>query len=64
MDGQHKINRGQFLTIVGGAVFTVAFSKFFNIKDTLVAVGTSTDTKNKSHTLPTYGNSTYGGKSA
>ena len=60
MKDQKKINRGQFLGLVGGMALTAILFKISGVKNVVAAVS-----KGKSNPVPgSYGNHIYGGKTS
>ena len=60
MNHQKKMNRGQFLGLVGGMALTAVLFKISSVKNVVAAVR-----KAKSNPVPSsYGNHTYGGKTS
>ena len=61
MNDQQKISRGKFMGLLGGMALTAVLFKISSVKSVVAAVS-----KGKSNPVPTasYGNHTYGGKSA
>jgi hypothetical protein len=58
MNHQKKMNRGQFLGLVGGMALTAVLFKISSVKNVVAAVS-----KGKSNPVQgSYGNHTYGGK--